>query len=273
MKSVIKSEYNIFIKGIRKKTICQFSDVHLSVWDELSTEEEKRDAITQSENWERGRKGFALEHGESYEPFQLTDSLTHYNNLIELAKTADIAVTTGDIMDYNSGANIRAMENGLRKLTIPFISAIGNHEDPESIPDGMLISAMKKPIHTLNLRDIQIVSIDNSQRKVTKEQLSELKRILETGKHTVIAMHIPIMTEGNRKKLMNSGEYFQFNYEGCPKENLELISMITDTKYNVVAVLTGHLHYGNVSEIANGIYQYGSSQGILGNANLITIGE
>ncbi|MBP0990622.1 MAG: hypothetical protein J5874_05555 [Oscillospiraceae bacterium] len=61
-------------------------------------------------------------------------------------------------------------------------------------------------------------------------------------------------------------------YEGCPVENQDFIDLISDPKSNVIAVLTGHLHFGNISEINNGVLQYGVSQGLTGNAQLFKIG-
>ncbi len=266
-------QYNIPIKGVKKKTICQFSDVHLTAWDELSTAEEVAEAKYQTRHWIKCRRDFAIGKHESYEIFQQADALTNFERLTALASSADAAVLCGDIMDYVSGANIRAVEKGLKSLNVPYVYVSGNHEEPWYLPDGSDVSIIKKPIYSVDLGDLQIIGIDNSQRKISEDQLKETERLLATKKCSVIAMHVPIMTEGNRKKLTAAGEYFQLNYNGCPAENLEFISMITNTDYNVAAVLTGHLHFGNVSEIGNGVFQYGSSQGILANANLITIGE
>ncbi|MBO5785843.1 MAG: hypothetical protein J6R45_00815, partial [Clostridia bacterium] len=66
---------------------------------------------------------------------------------------------------------------------------------------------------------------------------------------------------------------FQLNYNGCPSRNLEFIKLIEDNSDSFVAVLAGHLHYPNVSEIAGGLTQYVTGQGVTGNIHRYIIGE
>ena len=65
---------------------------------------------------------------------------------------------------------------------------------------------------------------------------------------------------------------FRMNdFDGCPPENDRFRTLVSAAP--VVAVLSGHLHFQCVSELANGVVQYGVSQGITGNVHLYTIGE
>ena len=70
-----------------------------------------------------------------------------------------------------------------------------------------------------------------------------------------------------------AGEYFWFNYPGCPGENLELLKIIRENRNDIAMVLAGHLHFRNDSLIAEGVTQYVSSQGITGYMNRFVIGE
>ena len=126
----------------------------------------------------------------------------------------------------------------------------------------------------VDLGDLQIVGIDNQERRITPEQLDTLRGLLATGKKTVVAMHVPLVNEENYKAVYGCGEYFRMNdYEGCPPENDEFIALLTAPDSPVVAVLTGHLHFQNVSHLSDRLCQYGVSQGITGNVHLYTIGE
>ena len=51
MDTLTITRYEIPVKGVKKKTICHFSDVHLTAYDELSTPEEKEHAIQQTQGW------------------------------------------------------------------------------------------------------------------------------------------------------------------------------------------------------------------------------
>ena len=117
-----------------------------------------------------------------------------------------------------------------------------------------------------------MVGIDNADRSITALQNARLRELLSTGKPMILAMHVPIMTEGNRNLLADCGEYFQLNHTGADRETLEFVNILRENAGQILAVLAGHLHFGNVSEIAPGLKQYVSSQGILGNVNRYEIG-
>ena len=80
------------------------------------------------------------------------------------------------------------------------------------------------------------------------------------------------MTEENAPLLKESGEYFQLNYDGASETTLEFIDILKQHSEQIIAVFAGHLHYPNVSEIAPGLTQYVSTQGILVNLNRFEIG-
>lgn len=274
MGALLAKPYHIPAKGVERRIICHFSDVHLTAYDEQSDEEEKRIAVQKTEDWAKGRLHFAQFYQEPCGEEQMADSRLQFIRLLEAANETDAAVITGDVMDYVSGGNLRAVEQGLCTLSVPYVMVCGNHDRAQDIPDGLNLSVIKQPVSVMNLGDLQIVGIDDSDRCITAAQLATLEKLLDTGKKTIIAMHIPIMTEGNRNILMRCGEYFRLNeYDGCPQENEAFLSLITREDSPVVAVLTGHLHFGNVSEISHGRYQYGVSQGITGSMHLYTIGE
>ncbi|MBQ1231653.1 MAG: hypothetical protein IIX73_04750, partial [Clostridia bacterium] len=81
-----------------------------------------------------------------------------------------------------------------------------------------------------------------------------------------------IMTDGNRALLEECGEYFRLNHKDATPEVFEFIDIIKQNREQIVAVLAGHLHFRNNTEIAKGVTQYVSSQGALGNINRYEIG-
>jgi hypothetical protein len=88
----------------------------------------------------------------------------------------------------------------------------------------------------------------------------------------VIAMHVPIQVEGNQAHA-RCDDYFRLNHAEAPQENLEFIDLIRKNAGKIVAVVAGHLHFLNTCELAPGLTQYVSSQGLLGNLNRYVIGE
>ena len=267
------NEITIPVKGVKKKIIYHFSDSHLTERDGLSTAAERERAEKAAEAWEKVRADFARTYGEPYGEFQRISPGEHFRRMLAEAARGDALVLAGDILDYVSPANLRFTDECLAGFEKPFIAVCGNHEHAGEIPEGRALSGMKKAVQALDMGDLQIVGVDNSRRAVTKEQNEELKKLLETGKPAVIVLHVPIMCEENAAALEKSGVYFQFNYDGCPEENVEMIELIKAHGKNVCAVLAGHLHYANVSALTPGIPQIVTSQGIVGNMNKYYIGE
>ncbi|MBQ7088495.1 MAG: metallophosphoesterase [Clostridia bacterium] len=272
MDTLTITRYDIPVKGVKKKTVCHFSDVHLTAYDDLSTPEERARALQDTEGWIETRRFFAEKYGCPTGEAQMADSRLQFSRLLALANTADAAVITGDVMNHVTPADIRATEAGFASLQVPFIAVCGNHESAEKLPDGLLLSVMKQPVSVVDLGDIQLVGVDNSNRIITPDQLARVEALLAMGKPTVIALHVPMLTPDNYAAVYGCGEYFRMNdFDGCPSENDRFRALVSAAP--VVAVLSGHLHFPCVTEIANGVVQYGVSQGITGNVHLYTIGE
>ena len=136
-----------------------------------------------------------------------------------------------------------------------------------------LCSSVKKPVQILELEDLVLLGLDNSRRQIIPEQTQALRALLEGEKPLLIAMHVPIMAESNCAVLEPCGDYFRLNHSEADEETLAFIHLLASRPDRVLAVLAGHLHFCCTGEIAPGITQYVSSQGILGNINRYEIGE
>lgn len=273
MDNILLHEYHIPVKGIKRKTIYHFSDTHLAEFDELSTEKEIAGSKKTTEAWERVRKSFAESHGEPFGEAQMLPAKEHFKNLMNASKDGDAVIIAGDMFDYVSPTNVRFAQKEFENCPCPIIALCGNHENPDNIPDGTLVSAMKEPIQTLEFEDLIVLGIDDSKREISEVQYQALENAYESGKKVLLAMHVPIMTEGNENALMKAGVYFQLNHAGCPELNLKFIELIKANADKTVAVLCGHLHFANNTYIADGVMQYVSTQGITGNLNKYIIGE
>lgn len=273
MERIQLHEFRIPIKSVKKKVIYHFSDSHLTEYDEFSDISEKEKAISSSNAWEGVRKGFCDAYGEPYGELQKQSPKTHFYNLLEAAKDGDALIMAGDILDYVNGANIRLAKTALEDYAVPFIAVCGNHENADDIPCGQPLECMKNSIQILDLGDMVIIGLDDSKRSISREQIEFLKEQIASGRKILLALHVPIMTDGNRELLLKSGVYFQLNFENCCEENLEFIELIRKNSESFIAVLAGHLHYANESEIAPDLIQYVTAQGITGNINKYIIGE
>ena len=273
MAELLVYDYRIAVKNVTRKKIYQFSDTHLVEWDELSSAEEKEKASARTEHWKSLRFGFARSYGEPCGEAQSLSAKTFFGELLEKSKEADALIMAGDIIDFDTEANTRIMEKAMNNYPVPYLSLCGNHDEPDKLPEGHPMKAAGQPVQKLDLGDMVILGFDNSQRVITADQIGILQSTLQEDKPVLIAMHIPIMTEGNRELLQKCGEYFQLNYEGCPAENIQFFETIRENADKVIAVTCGHLHFNNVSEVCPGVMQYVSSQGLIGSLSVYEIGE
>ena len=273
MKNILLHEYRIPIKGVKKKVIYHFSDTHLTEYDALSTEEEILQAQKKTEDWLKIRKHFTDRYEEPFGESQCRSASEHFLNLLNESRNGDALVITGDLFDYVSPANIRFFENACRDFAPPMMAVCGNHENSNEIPSGTAVSKMKEPIQKVEWDDLLLLGLDDSKREITQAQYDALKAALEGDKKIIVAMHIPIMVEGNEALLKDAGEYFQLNHPNCPDLNHKFIDLIKANTNKIIAVLCGHLHFKNNTPLFGECVQYVSTQGIAGNINKYIIGE
>ena len=266
---VIAYDYRIPIKGVAKKVIYHISDIHLAHSDDPSQEAKS----LEYETWLKGWPWFSKHYQEPCAIEQMKRPEEHLACLLELAGQGDAIVLTGDICDKVSRTNLRILDEALGQVEKPWLAVCGNHDLADDIPDGFLYSRIKSPVQILDLGDLILFGVDDSQRQITPEQTQKLQEVLTLGKPVIIVLHVPIMTEGNRELLLNCGDYFRLNHPEATEETLAFIELIRRNPEKIAAVLAGHLHFHNESEIAPGTPQYVNSQSVLGNINRYEIGE
>lgn len=266
---VILYDYKLPVAGVSPKVIYHISDIHLNRSDDPA-------ALPRPmtyETWLKGWPYFAISYGEPYEVSQMKQPEDHLSCLLDLAKDGDAIVLTGDICDKVSRANLNILDDQLSKVEKPWIAVCGNHDLAEDIPADCLYARIKEPVQVLDLGDLIIAGVDNSQRQITESQTARLREILALGKPVIIIMHIPIMTKENEPILLHCGDYFRLNHPEATAETLEFIEILRQNAGQIVAVLAGHLHFHNESEIAPGLPQFVCSHSVLGNINRYKIGE
>ena len=230
-------------------------------------------ALQCTRGWEETRKYFADQYAQPFTEAQQISTREHFRNLLVMAQEGDAFVMTGDICDYISGANVRFVEESLQAVAKPYLYICGNHDSAQSLPDTPVFSRVKQPIQTVDLGDLLLVGIDDSLREITPEQNARLDALLEQKKPLLLVMHIPLQTQGNRERLEECGEYFRLNYSEASPEVAAFQEKLARHQDKIVAVLAGHLHFDDISEIVPGLPQFVATQGALGNLHRYEIGE
>lgn len=266
---IILYDYKIPVPGVRKKILYHFSDIHLAYTDPAEAGRQVMDYA----RWAAGWPGFSRQYHEPWGKSQMKEPAAHLSSLLELASTGDAIVMTGDLCDKVNSTNLELLNQKLKAVNTPFMAVCGNHDMAHELPDGYAFSGMKQPVQIMDLEDLILVGIDNSSRQITAEQNEQLRRLLSLGKPLLVIMHVPVMTEGNREILQPCGDYFRLNHPEATEETLSFIELLKQNAAKIVAVLAGHLHFHNESEIAPGLQQFVTSQGVLGNINRYELGE
>lgn len=273
MDSVTLHRFKIPLKGVKKKIIYHFSDLHLTEFDELSDEAEAEKAKISTREWERIRREFAEDFGEPYGEAQKQSGKIHFQNLMNVAKDGDALVLAGDIIDFPNMANMRLVEKMLVGAQLPVLFVCGNHDGSGEIPQGFIYSSVIESVKKLVLDDLVLLGFNNSERKITVEQNEFLEAELKNAENVIIAMHIPMASDENAEIFSKISDYFKINYDGAPKENFRFCEIIKQNSKKIAAVLAGHTHFMSAEEIAPDVMQYISSQGITGHINRYEIGE
>ena len=266
---VVLHDYKIPVKGVSKKILYHISDIHLNLSDDPGFIRQPLSYDT----WVKGWPGFSIQYKEPYAPEQMKWPEEHLACLLEIAAQGDAIVMTGDLCDKVNHSNLKVLDQALGQVEKPWLAVCGNHDLACDIPDGYLYSRIKAPTQILNLGDLILFGVDNSQRQITADQTVQLRQVLSQGKPVIIVMHIPIMTEENHDILINCGDYFRLNHPDATEETLAFIDCIRQNGDQIAAVLAGHLHFHNESQIVPGIPQFVNSQSVLGNINRYEIGE
>lgn len=255
----------------RKYILIQFNDIHAVSFNiETDNLEAIDKASKQEETWFYQRQDFARSFNEVYDQESLFTSTDCLNHLIDYSNSVhpDLVLLTGDIIDYYSHENYDFFKKSIRKIKSPYLFSCGNHESPSELFQE--ICGGNCDFSYVDFVDFFVVSIDNSKRKITTEQLRLLETLVKYQKPIILAMHIPIMTEYNEKEFTQLNSYYSIKYNDCDETTSIFINLISSSD-EVKAIFCGHVHGTIISHITPNKFQYCCSSGLIGNVNKIII--
>ena len=210
----------------------------------------------------------------------------------------DALLLGGDIIDSPSPANISYLNDSLKRLEIPYIYTLGNHDwtypweymtekgKEEYLPllSPYMASAENEfskntAFHTLEFDDFTIVAINNSDNQISPEALEEYKKIAEKGKPIFLLLHVPFYTQPLLDKTSSVWQNSVVLGGGIhggiyPNDvSAEFIGLITAKDSPVAAVLAGHVHLSDSSYIQGEkeILQITGDAGFKGKGTIIQI--
>lgn len=178
--------------GLEKPVrILQFTDVHLSLADEVDGDDMKQHAAS--------RRNVFFREGEYPE----RDPVGFLQDALEYAKQFDCTVITGDVLDFTSHANCETAKRLLAGHDYLFCA--GNHEfcPKVGIPDsfdrmheiyGDIQGNFRGSMYFESriVGGLNLIAIDNSYYVWTEEQFALLRKEVERGYPILIFCHVPM---------------------------------------------------------------------------------
>lgn len=250
------------------------SDTHISVWDGLSTGEEREKAETQEESWQKQRESFAEAFHEPFHPEHTAPSREVLHKLFAYAKEVrpECFLLSGDIQDYRHPAGFRLLEKELSDYGGEYLFAPGNHEgNYESHPELTAFNRGSAGVTVYQGDGFLIAALDDSKKTVSDRQLEELRAISEGSVPAVLLTHIPIETAQNEAEMKRFGDYFSISEKSEDENARELVRLLSDPDCAVCAILCGHVHGYHSSTYAGEKRQICASSGLVGFVHRFTV--
>ena len=257
----------LILPGMKGRHVfLHISDTHLCVSDDLSTEEEKAEAIARDERWMVGKENFAKSFGEPFSDAQRITTAAGFDKLLAFAReeAPDALILTGDNLEWMHPAGERFLAGRMENCGLPFLCVPGNHESA-SLP-----GVWESGVHVLDFGEVRLAAVDDRLGTVAREDLDRLEELAEAGVPMIVCTHIPVAARCNRDFIRRFGVYFSIDRETEDDNGRRFVNFL-ETSPAVKMVLCGHIHGYSDTEIVPGKRQITASQGMIGFVHRLTV--
>ena len=193
--------------------------------------------------------------------------------ITDLANENDARIViTGDFMDFISDGNINKLAEFVRETNAIYVP--GNHEMEFISPEDeqRLTQAAQRNVRffTEEINGVVFVGIDNTNHRMTQDQLDRLKSVVESDKPVILLLHVPlfqkdmydisIQSDGSAylmavpEELMTNYSEFRYNDQKADAVTYEAYDYIT-AQDNIKAILCGHVHFDFETQVGK-VKQY-----------------
>lgn len=248
----------IIIPGLKREyNFLHISDVHIAY-------------ATRDDN-EADRK-MAQEHVKKWSPIGVApidafaEALKYTDEVCP-----DALFITGDAVDYIHDSNVKLLKEMLSEVHTPVHYVYGNHEAGSyvaKISDKRAYYPYYKDLMhgspdfwCEDYGEFLVIGMDDSEKKITENQLAEFKKRSQRGLPIILTLHIPFYTDDIAapvKKFWGENGDLQFTLGAANADDVtrEFCELVKSPESNVAAVLAGHTHFKYKGEFAPGRIQY-----------------
>ncbi len=265
------NETIIAIDGLAEElTLLHITDSHMATADDRDP-----DALEDAAHF---KKLFETRTPNNVPTRQLFQKALAHSNTIG----ADATLLTGDIIHFPSHAALEWIEQDVQSLQSPYLYTLGNHDwyfphlewnDDTRLahyPRFNHLTNNTPAAQALDLADIRLIAIDNSNYNLTLEQLAFLRQQLATDRPCLLFIHIPIaipslipaVVEVWKEPIVMAAD--GWSEEGKKKwrvdehyeSTLACHKLLTEEAQSLVAIFCGHVHFSHAGEVYPGCMQY-----------------
>lgn len=207
---------------------------------------------------------------ERYESFIDTEKGIHSEDLwLEIIKYLnyndfDAVIFGGDILDYCSNSNVKALQDGFSELKYPDDRIMYLRSDHDyggwyggsgfTDTDGFLLQSFVLDADdaekVIEFEEFMIVGINQSYRNLSQHARELIDHNLDVGKPVLLATHVPFYSDVDNSLEELSMEVrnriYYWSYNGTtyiPQEETQgLVDRIYAENSNVVQIVAAHLH-------------------------------
>lgn len=215
--------------------------------------------IVEDGNEDDQTKVYASERKPVFEHETGYSSDVIFSQFIDMAneEMPDLILFGGDIIDFPSEANVAFLKSELERLEVPYMMTYGNHdwtfpweymtEEGKTKYRPMLADYMTG--NCQELKDLIVVTIDNSSNQVEPESLAALEQAYTLDKPIILLQHVPLSTEeliAKAKENWANPVTLGMQVHGgiAPNDvSKKLWDMTHEDDSLIKAVLAGHVHF------------------------------
>ena len=257
----------LILPGVKRKHVfLHISDTHIAAWDDLSTEEEKEEAIASDEHWKVSKENFARKFREPFSEARQISTAAGFVKLLTFAReeNPDALILTGDNLEWMHPAGERFLCDRMKDFPLPFLAVPGNHEN------ASLTGVWEPGVHVLDFGAFRIAAVDDRLGTVASEDLDRLEELAAEGVPMIVCCHIPVAAKCNRDFMQQFGVYFSINRETEDENGRRFVNFL-ETSPAVKMTLCGHIHGYSDTELVPGKRQITASQGMIGFVHCLTV--